>query len=258
MPAPVNILKKRLQHNDIVIGTWLSLASPLVAEAMSCVGYDFLVVDGEHAPLSPFMVLGQLQAMAGSNASPVVRVSSNDQIVIKSMLDVGAQSILIPMVQTVAEAADAVRSVRYPPDGIRGVGSLHRAAGYGLTENYARTANAQIAVIVQIETKLALGAVQAITEIDGVDCVFVGPSDLAASLGHLGDPSATEVQNAIADVAETCSRGKMPSGILARDVAEAVRYQNMGYQLIAISSDVSFMARGAKQALAELSKNKPL
>jgi len=247
-----NRLKEALAAGRTVYGTWLSLASPLVAEALALAGFDFLVIDGEHAPNGVTSTLAQLQAVAAGGGAAVVRVPWNDPVAIKRALDIGARSLLVPMVRSAEEARQAVRAALYPPDGIRGVGSLHRAGGYGLTPDYLSTAGEGIAVIVQIETAGAVEAAEAIAGTAGIACMFVGPSDLAASLGQLGNPGHADVQSAIATVLAAAGRRDVPAGVLARDAAEARRYAAMGFRFVAVGADVSFMLRQARASLDEL------
>ncbi|HEY5862145.1 MAG TPA: aldolase/citrate lyase family protein, partial [Casimicrobiaceae bacterium] len=188
MDMPVNHLKRALlAGKTIPYGVWLVSGAPATAEALGNAGFDFLVVDTEHTPIDPPQVADMLRAMAGTPASAVVRPAWNDMVLIKRLLDTGAQSLLIPFVQNAEEAKRAVAYTRYPPEGVRGVAAVHRGSRWGNVPNYTNTAAAEICVIVQIETAAAVEQLPAIAAVPGVDSLFIGPADLAASMGHLGD-----------------------------------------------------------------------
>ena len=178
---------------------WSSLGSNIVAEVLAYAGYDWIVVDTEHAPSEPLEVLAQLQGLATGTAEPVVRVAWNDAVLMKRLLDIGARSLLVPFVQSAEEARAAVAATRYPPQGVRGVSVSHRANRFGRVRDYLQTAHQEICVLVQLETRAALDALEAIAAIEGVDGLFIGPSDLAADLGHLGNAAHPDVQAVIAE-----------------------------------------------------------
>ncbi|MBV8615475.1 MAG: hypothetical protein JOY66_17150 [Acetobacteraceae bacterium] len=246
---PPNGLKAALRSGHRQIGLWSSLGSNVVAEVLAYAGYDWIVVDTEHAPNDPPDVLAQLQGLAAGTAEPVVRVAWNDTVLIKRLLDIGARSLLVPFVQSAAEARAAVAATRYPPRGVRGVSVAHRANRFGRVPGYLQSADEQICVLTQLETRTALAALEAIAAVDGVDGLFIGPSDLAADLGHLGDAAHPEVQAAIADACARIRAAGKPAGILAPVEADARRYFEMGFSFVAIGSDVGILAAGSSNLL---------
>ncbi|MCG8511445.1 MAG: aldolase/citrate lyase family protein [Rhodospirillales bacterium] len=236
--------------NQRQIGLWTSLSSNLVAEILNPIGFDWLLFDVEHAPNDVPLLLGQLQAMRGSPSEPVVRPEWNDPVIIKRLLDIGFRSFLVPMVQNAEEAAAAVAATRYPPEGIRGVATVNRAAAYGADVNYFKSANSQACVTVQIETRESVDNLEAISNVEGVDGVFVGPSDLAASFGHLGNPSAPAVQEAIQHVVNTARNLGKAAGTLAPARDDAMRYLDWGFSFVAVGADIGLLRGGASQLLA--------
>jgi 4-hydroxy-2-oxoheptanedioate aldolase len=197
------------------------------------------------------MVLSQLQALAGGTAAPVVRPAWNDMVLMKRLLDIGVQNLLIPYVQTPEEARAAVAATRYPPYGVRGVAVTHRANRYGRVKDYYKRAGEEICVLVQIETRLAVQNLEAIAAVDGVDGLFIGPSDLAAALGHVGEPGHPEVRAAIEDAFKRiCKAGKAP-GILAPIEAEARHWLSLGCVVLAVGSDVGLLARQSEELAAK-------
>ena len=246
---PPNSLKAALRGRRRQIGLWSSLGSNVVAEVLAYAGYDWIVVDTEHAPNDPPDVLAQLQGLAAGTAEPVVRVAWNDTVLIKRLLDVGARSLLVPFVQSAAEARAAVAATRYPPRGVRGVSVSHRANRFGRVPGYLQSADEQICVLTQLETRTALASLEEIAGVDGVDGLFIGPSDLAADLGHLGDAAHPEVQAAIADACARIRAAGKPAGILAPVEADARRYFEMGFSFVAIGSDVGILAAGSSNLL---------
>ena len=233
------------------IGLWQALASPYTAEICAGAGFDWLLIDGEHAPNDIPLILAQLQAISGSTVEPVVRASIGDPVQIKQLLDIGARSLLVPMIESAEEAAATVRATRYPPNGMRGVGSaIGRASRWNRTPAYLQEAEEEICLLLQIESAAGLGAVDEIAATSGVDGVFVGPSDLAAALGHLGDPGHAEVQAAVEHAfARILAAGKA-AGILIADKKLAARYLELGATFVAVGTDVTILARGA-EALAQ-------
>src|SRR6267143_930970 len=221
MQMPANPFKQAIREGRTQLGLWCSLCSNIVAEVISGSGFDWILIDTEHAPNELPTVFSQLQGLVGSSAAPVVRPAWNDMVLMKRLLDVGVQNFLVPYVQTPEEARAAVAARRYPPMGIRRVAVTHRANQYGRVKDYYKRANEEICVIAQIETTLALKNLEAIAAVEGVDALFIGPSDLAAALGHLGDSGHAEVRAAIADaIKRTRKSGKAP-GILAPIEADA-------------------------------------
>jgi 2-dehydro-3-deoxyglucarate aldolase len=249
----MNPLKQRLAARQPAYGGWLSLASPLAAEALAHAGFDFLVVDTEHAPADTMDVVALLQAISAGAALPIVRVTENLPLLVTRAMDAGAQTVLFPNVNSAAEARRAVASMRYPKDGnggLRGVAGVVRAARFGLAADYLATANDDACTIVQIESAAALAAVDEIAALPGVDALFVGPADLSASLGHLGQPAHPAVQRAIARIAEAAAAAGKAAGILALDTAQVQRYRELGFSLVAIGLDTQWLLLAARQALA--------
>lgn len=252
MTLPPNRLKAALAAGRRQIGLWSSLCSNVVAEVLAYAGYDWIVVDTEHAPSAPLDVLAQLQGLAAGTAEPVVRVAWNDTVLLKRLLDIGARSLLIPFVQSAAEARRAVAATRYPPEGVRGVSVAQRANRFGRVAGYLPHAAEQICVLVQLETREALVELEAIAATEGVDGLFIGPSDLAAALGHLGDAAHPEVQQAIGDACQRVRAAGKPAGILAPVEADARRYFQMGFTFVAIGSDVGILAAGSTALAARM------
>jgi 4-hydroxy-2-oxoheptanedioate aldolase len=246
---PPNDFKAALRDGRPQIGLWSSFCSSLVAELLAHTGYDWIVVDSEHAPNDPADVLVQLQAMTGGSAEPMVRVPWNDPVLIKRILDVGGRTLLVPFVQSAEEARDAVAATRYPPHGIRGVSVAPRANRFGRVPGYLQNAERDICVVVQLETRAALGEIEAIAAVDEVDGLFIGPGDLSADLGHLGNPAHPEVQEAIADACRRIRAAGKPAGILAPVEADARRYFDMGFAYVAIGSDVGLLASASAAVL---------
>lgn len=249
MPAPKNHFKRRLLAGETLAGLWNSLCSENSAEALSLAGYDWMLFDTEHAPIEIADLSALLRAAATGTAAPVVRPAYNDQVLIKRTLDIGAQTLLIPFVQNADEARRAVASTRYPPEGVRGVAGSTRASRYGTMPGYLTSANDEICCLVQIETAEAVRNLEGIASVLGVDGVFIGPSDLAASLGHLGAPGHPDVQAVLKDCIERLQALGKPAGILATDQAFAARYRDWGYQFVAIAVDTSLLMSAATAAL---------
>lgn len=249
-----NPLKERLQARSPLFGCWLSLASPMAAEALALAGFDFLVVDGEHSPADAMETVALLQAIAAGGGQPIVRVTENQPALAKRALDAGSPTLLFPMVDGAEDGRRAVASMRYPQGrnvGRRGVAGIVRAARYGQQGDYLSTANDDACTIVQIESAAALAASEAIAAVEGVDCLFVGPADLAASLGHLGDSGHAEVQRAIETVLAAATAHGKAAGIFAGSAQEARACAARGFTLIALAADIFWLLQGARQALAE-------
>ena len=247
---PRNAFKHALAAGKLQIGLWSSLASNVAAEIISDSGFDWILLDTEHSPNEIPGLVSQLQAVQCGTATPIVRPAWNDAVLAKRILDIGAQSLLFPYVQNVNEARAAVASTRYPPQGIRGVAVSARASRYGRTPGYLTKANDEICVLVQVETAQAMRELEAIAKVDGVDGVFIGPSDLAASLGHLGNPQHPDVQKVIEDAGRRLKAIGKPAGILTGNEDEARRYMGWGYLFVAVGADVGLLARNA-DALAK-------
>jgi 4-hydroxy-2-oxoheptanedioate aldolase len=245
-----NRFKKAIAEGRLQIGLWSSLCSNIAAEVVADSGFDWVLLDSEHSPNEVPGLMAQMQALVGGTATPIVRPPWNDAVLIKRLLDIGAQSVLVPYVQNADEAQRAVASVRYPPAGIRGVAAATRASRYGRVNNYLKTADREICLLVQVETRAALGQLEAIARVDGVDGVFIGPSDLAASLGHIGNPAHAEVQAALEDAVKRLKAVGKPAGILTLSEDEARRYIGWGYTFVAVGSDINLLGRNA-DALAK-------
>jgi 4-hydroxy-2-oxoheptanedioate aldolase len=245
MPVPANPFKRALRAKRPQIGLWSSLASHLSVEVVAGAGFDWLLLDMEHAPNELPMIHSQLQASHGGTAHPIVRPPWNDMVVIKRLLDVGVQSLLIPYVQTEEEARNAVAFTRYPPHGVRGFATGPRANNYGRIADYVQTYADELCVLLQVETREGLDNLEAIAAVEGVDGVFIGPADLAAALGHPGELKHPEVQAAIEDaIGRLVAMGK-PPGILIGDEQLARRYLGLGCLFVAVGSDLALLARGA-------------
>ena len=251
MPAPLNNFKAALTHETPQIGLWLGLANAYTAEIAAGAGFDWLLIDGEHAPNDLPTLVGQLQAIAASSSHPVVRAPIGETWIIKQLLDIGAQTILVPMVETAEQAAALVRAMKYPPQGIRGVGAaLARASNFNRVPDYLTTANAQTCLLVQVEAVAALQAIEEIAAVDGVDGIFIGPSDLAADMGLLGRPGERAVQDAVEDgIARIIAAGK-PAGILTSDETLARRYIELGARFVAVGTDVTLLSQATSSLLA--------
>lgn len=242
MELPKNRFKHAIAEGELQIGLWSQLAGATAAEVLADAGYDFVVIDAEHAPNDVLTAIPQLQVLDRSPTSAVLRLPWNDLVLIKRYLDIGAQTLLVPYVQNAEEARRAVFSVRYPPLGGRGVGTMHRANRYGRIKNYLVNAASEICLLVQVETQEALDRLEEIAALDGLDGVFIGPSDLSASMGHVGDPNHPDVQAAIADVPRRLRSIGKPAGILTPVEAEARRYIAAGYVYVAVGSDLGLLA----------------
>lgn len=251
-----NAFKDALKAGRPQIGLWLGLCSSYSAELLAGAGFDWLLIDGEHAPNNVPTVLTQLQAIAPYPSQPVVRPSWNDPVQIKQLLDVGAQTLLVPMVQNAEEARLAVRATRYPPAGIRGVGSaLARASRWNRVPDYIHRANDAMCVLVQIETREALKNLPQILDVDGVDGVFIGPADLSADMGHGGNPQHPEVQAAIEDAIQQIRQAGKAPGILMANEQLAKRYLELGALFVAVGVDTTLLARGAEALAARFTHN---
>jgi len=237
MRVAENRFKAALKRDERQIGLWSTLGSAMVAELVGHAGFDWLLIDTEHSPNELPAIVAQLQAMQAGTASAVVRPAWNDPVLIKRILDIGVQSLLIPFVETAEAAAAAVAATRYPPDGIRGVSTGSRAAGYGRIKDYPKAAGAEICVLVQIETKKGVENIDAIANTPGVDGVFVGPADLSASLGHLGDQLNPAVQDTIGRVLAACQKAGKPAGYLTGNEAESKKWLDAGFRFVAVGTD---------------------
>lgn len=243
---PRNLFKQALLGGRRQIGLWLTLSNAYAAEAVAGAGFDWLLLDTEHSPGDVLTVLAQLQALAGFPlVSSVVRPASNDPVLIKRFLDLGAQSLLIPYVQSAREAAAAVAATRYPPAGMRGVSAMTRATQFGRVPGYAEQADGEICLLVQIESQRGLDAIEEIAAVEGVDGVFVGPADLAASLGHIGALDHPQVVAAVEDAIGRIVAAGKPAGILTSNEALAERCIVLGSSFTAVGVDAALLARAA-------------
>jgi 4-hydroxy-2-oxoheptanedioate aldolase len=245
--APTNTFKSRLRAGERLIGCWLATGSDYVAEAMGTAGFDWLVVDGEHVPNDIPSIRAQLTALAASPSEPVVRLPIGDACLIKQALDIGAQSLLIPMVDTAEQAENIVRACRYPPAGVRGVGaSLGRATRFASVTDYVATADDQICILLQVESVKGVRNLEAICGVEGVDGVFIGPSDLSTDMGHAGNAEAADVKETIKSALSTIKvSGKAP-GILGTTETAASRYISDGAQFVAVGVDLLMMLQQAR------------
>ncbi len=254
MDLPRNAFKHAIAAGKLQIGLWCSLCSNIAADIVRDSGFDWLLLDTEHSPNEIPDLLAQLQAVEGGTATAIVRPAWNDTVLIKRCLDIGATALLVPYVQNPDEAKSAVAAVRYPPRGVRGVAAASRASRYGRVTDYLKKADSEICLLVQVETRQALEKLETIATVEGVDGVFIGPSDLSASLGHVGNPAHPEVQKALEDAARRLKAVGKPAGILTGNEEEARRYIAWGYTFVAVGSDVGLIGRGA-DALAKKFKS---
>ncbi len=251
MQMPPNTFKRALQARETQIGVFLGLCDPYSAEIVASAGFDWLLIDGEHAPNTPASVLRQLQAVAPYPVRAVVRTVDHDAARIKQYLDVGVHSLLVPMVESADEARALVRAMRYPPAGVRGVGTaLARAARWNGVEGYFNQADDEMCLIVQVESRAGLNALDAIAAVEGVDGIFIGPADLAASLGHLGNPGHPEVKAAIEDALARIRLAGKAAGVFSADPTAAARYLECGASFIAVGVDTLLLRNAAVKLAA--------
>lgn len=250
MDLPTNTFKAAIKAGRQQIGLWSSLASHLSVEVLAGAGFDWLLLDTEHSPNSLPMVFSQLQAAKGGTAHPIVRPTWNDPVTIKGYLDAGVQTFLIPYVQNEAEARLAVAATRYPPRGMRGYASASRASGYGRVKGYHGACEAEICVLVQIETRQALQNLEAIAGVEGVDGIFIGPGDLSSDMGYLGQPSHPDVVAAIDDAIRRIKACGIAPGILTGDEALARHFIEQGCLFTAVGADVSLLIQAADKLAA--------
>ncbi|CAD5110322.1 4-hydroxy-2-oxoheptanedioate aldolase [Zestomonas carbonaria] len=249
MQLPINRFKQRLQAGEAQIGLWLGLADAYCAELAANAGFDWLLIDGEHAPNDLRGLLGQLQAVApysreAGGSQPIIRPVIGDTALIKQLLDIGAQTLLVPMVESAAQARELVRAMRYPPHGVRGVGSaLARASRWNGIPGYLDRADEQMCLLVQVENLEGLAQLDAICAVEGVDGVFIGPADLSAAMGHRGNPGHPDVQAAIEDAIARIRQAGKAAGILSADERLARRYLELGATFVAVGVDTSLLMK---------------
>jgi 4-hydroxy-2-oxoheptanedioate aldolase len=253
MQTPTNLFKKAILSQSPQIGIWSSLSSHVSAEVIAGAGFDWVLLDTEHSPNELPMVLGQMQALMGGTASTIVRPAWNDMVLIKRYLDIGAQTLLLPYVQSEQEAKNAISYTRYPPQGVRGVSGTSRATGFGRYKDYVKRVHEELCVLVQVETRAAMDQLESIAAVEGVDGIFIGPNDLAADLGYLGNWQHPEVWKVMEAAAKRIRKmGKAP-GILVGE-ADGQRCLDMGYVFVAVGSDLGLLARGADSLAAKFKK----
>lgn len=249
MSAPINEFKATLKEGRVQMGCWVGLVGATAAEVSATAGWDWLLIDGEHAPNDVSSIIDQLRVIEGSGSHPIVRVVSGETWKIKQLTDAGVQTLLVPMVETGEQAAELVRAMRYPPEGIRGAGAaLARASSYGGRSDYLTTANAQMCLLVQVESATAHRNLDDILAVEDVDGVFVGPADLAADMGYLGQSNAPEVLEAIRDILRRTVGAGKAAGILSPDLSFAQECLDLGATFVATGIDVTLFARAMKDA----------
>ncbi|WP_426193814.1 aldolase/citrate lyase family protein [Massilia sp. DWR3-1-1] len=246
---PINHFKRAIGAGTLQLGLWSGLSSNVTVEVLANAGFDWLLLDTEHSPNELPMVHAQLQAISRGATHPIVRPPWNDSVTIKRYLDLGVQTLLIPFVQDAAEAQAAVAATRYPPRGVRGYAAAARASDFGRVKDYPALCEEQLCVLLQVETPLALSNIESIGAVDGVDGIFIGPGDLAASMGHIGQTTHPEVVAAIEDAVRRIRACGKPVGILVGDEKLTRHYMAIGCTFVAVGSDVGVLARGA-EALA--------
>ena len=251
MDLPPNPFKRAIKAGRPQIGLWSSLASNYSVEVIAGTGFDWILLDQEHAPNDLESVLSQLQAAAAYPSHPIVRVPWNDMVMIKRLLDAGVQTLLIPYVSTDEEARNAVAYTRYPPEGMRGVAGTTRATRFGRVKDYAKRAHEEICVLVQVETQLGLDNLEAICAVEGVDGVFIGPADLHASMGYPGETSNPKVLPLIEEAMRRIARAGKAPGYLSPLEADARRMLAAGTLFCAVGADIGILARGAEALCAK-------
>ena len=251
MAAPQNTLKMRMARGDVVSGIWLATGEPYLAEIAATAGFDWLLIDGEHAPNDLRSMSAQLAVVRSSGSEPVVRLVSDDPNRIKMALDIGVQTLVIPMVNSAAQAREVVRATRYAPEGIRGSGAaLGRATDFGKVTDYIATAHEQIAILAQIETRAAVNALDEILAVDGIDGVFVGPSDLSVDMGYQGSYEPQEFQKTVFDVISRARSIGKTAGIIAPEGSFLDGCRQAGLNFIALGADVMILSQALRDLAA--------
>ena len=246
----INKLKRRLKADEQLYGTWITVESPIMTEMMSSLGFDYFVIDTEHAPLDPIMVQTLMQAMRpDTKTTPIIRVWWNDLVAIKRALDIGAYGILVPWVNSKEETEMAVKATRYAPDGLRGCGP--RRAGL-FDPDYLKTADEEIMVVVQIETKEAVANIEDICSVEGIDATYIGPADLSASYGHLGNMSHPDVQEAIDIVYDASKAAGIGAGIHEASGSSIPERMKKRYNLVTLGNDLIYAKKGVQAQFKEL------
>lgn len=251
MTMPINHFKRAIAAGQLQLGLWSGLSNNITVEVLANSGFDWLLLDTEHSPNELPMVHSQLQAISQGKAHPIVRPPWNDTVTIKRYLDVGVQTLLIPFIQDGDEARSAVAATRYPPLGVRGYSAAARASDYGRVKDYPKLCEEHLCVLLQVETPQALANIEAIADVDGVDGIFIGPGDLSASMGYIGQPMHPEVVAAIEFAVRRIRACGKAAGILVGDEALARHYIDIGFTFVAVGSDIGILARGAEALAAK-------
>jgi 2-keto-3-deoxy-L-rhamnonate aldolase RhmA len=245
-----NRIKQLLKEGQYTCGSWVSLCSPIGAEVMGMMGFDWVLIDMEHGAGDYQTLLSQLQALAAAGETvPFVRVQWNDPVVIKRVLDLGAYGVMVPGIRTVAEAKAAVAAIKYPPQGIRGIAG-NRGARFGQDPDYVKQANNEIMLLLQFETKAAIDLADEILELPGIDVAFLGPNDLSADMGHVGNWDHPDVQKAIKKLEDAANKRKVPLGTVSRSWDAAKAYIDKGYRFQSLLGDIPFLMQAAKSAVS--------
>ena len=251
LAMPINSFKQALRTGDMQLGAFLGLADAYSAELMANTTFDWLLIDAEHGPNDLRSILAQLQALAAYPVKPVVRAPDHNATTIKRLLDIGVQTLLLPMVESADQAHQLVRAMRYPPAGVRGVGGgLARATHWGRVSNYADAVTEQLCLLVQIESPTGLRELEAISAVDGVDGVFLGPADLAAALGYFGQPGHPEVSRVIEQALSRVRATGKPAGVYCADPVIAARYRELGASFFLIAADTILLRTAANAQVA--------
>lgn len=253
----LNPFRQRLLHGETLIGCWCMLANPISTEVLGLAGFDWLLLDGEHAPNDINTFIPQLMALKGSGSVPIVRPPVNEPVIIKRLLDIGFYNFLLPFIESGEEAQQAVASTRYPPQGIRGVSVAHRSNRFGTIPDYFSVINDNITVLAQIESQQGIDNLDAIAATEGIDCLFVGPGDLSAALGYLGQPGHPQVQQIIRQIFDCARRHGKASGILAPAEEDARRYLEWGATFVGVGSDLGVFATATRALQARYRDQRP-
>lgn len=253
MTNPFKTLLARQDHAaGFAVGTFVMSASPVVAEAVGCAGFDWAVIDMEHAPLDLADLVHMLQAVAGTPMLPITRIPWNDTVMVKRLLDAGAQTILFPFVQNAAEAAKAVAACKYPPIGVRGMAAMSRGSRFGTVKDYFKLANDGVSAIVQIESPEAMDRLEEIARVPGVDSIFIGPGDLSGAMGHVGDLLHPAVVDAMARSVKRCHALGKPIGTVGGTTDAVATYREAGFDYIGVASDLGLMMRTCAATLSTI------
>ncbi len=249
-----NAVKSGLANRQVQLGLWCALSNSLTTEILAGSGYDWLTLDMEHSPNDLQTVLSQIQMLGGYDVEAAVRLIKFDKDLVKQYLDLGVRTLIFPSIESAAVAREIVSAARYPSRGIRGVAGQQRANRWGRVTDYHKNAEQNICILAQIESAAGVANVKAIVEVDGIDGVFVGPNDLAASMGYLGKPGTPEVQQAIEQVARIVRDAGKGTGILAASEADAVRFIDWGYTMVGLGSDQSLLAKASDALVTNVRK----